>query len=123
MVSEIVETVKTRKREGTLKRSAAPLRLLSAIIYRHSKKFNTEARLFWVKDTCNGCGSCKKVCPVKNVEMDNGKPKRGDACEQCLACIHWCPKEAIEFGKNTKNRKRYRNLQVKMADIIASAKE
>jgi ferredoxin len=38
-------------------------------------------------DNCNGCGICKTVCPVGNIEMQNNKPVYNHKCEQCTACI------------------------------------
>ena len=51
-----------------------------------------------VNDNCNKCEICVKICPTKNITMDE-KPKFGDRCEYCFACIQWCPQRAIEFGK------------------------
>ena len=51
---------------------------------------------FWVDEKCNSCGICGQVCPTQNVEMTNGKPAWLHRCEQCLACLQWCPQEAIQ---------------------------
>ena len=73
---------------------------------------------FWVKDNCNGCGICVKVCLVKNVELVEGKPEWKHSCQQCFACFHWCPQEAIEYKKSTEGRIRYRNPEVSVRDFI-----
>jgi ferredoxin/flavodoxin len=73
---------------------------------------------FWADHKCNSCGVCVKVCPVENVSLLNGRPKWMHKCEQCMACLQWCPEEAIQFSKMTLKRKRYRNPDVKLADII-----
>ncbi|MGA1790521.1 MAG: EFR1 family ferrodoxin [bacterium] len=73
---------------------------------------------FWVNEKCNGCGICAKVCPVNNIKMNEEKPIWQHHCQQCLACLHWCPQEAIEFGKHTPGRKRYRHPEVYMEDMI-----
>ncbi len=31
--------------------------------------------------------------------MEERRPVWQHNCERCLACIHWCPCEAIEYGK------------------------
>jgi ferredoxin len=68
---------------------------------------------------CNGCGVCEQVCPVNNIKMSERRPAWQHHCEQCLACLHWCPSKAIQWGKHTTGRTRYHHPDVKMADITA----
>lgn len=75
---------------------------------------------FWADERCNSCGICEKVCPVNNIKLAEGKPVWLHKCEQCLACLQWCPQEAIQYKKSTSGRKRYRNPDVKIEDIINS---
>ncbi|MBN2802983.1 MAG: EFR1 family ferrodoxin [Deltaproteobacteria bacterium] len=77
---------------------------------------------FRTTDKCVGCKSCQKVCPVENIKMENGRPVWGEKCEQCLACINWCKKEAIELGKKTEGLTRYHNPFIKRKEIIAQKK-
>ncbi len=37
-----------------------------------------------------------------------GKPVWGDNCTHCMACITLCPTQAIEYGKKTQKKRRYR---------------
>lgn len=78
---------------------------------------------FVATNKCTGCGICEKVCPVGNIKLsqEDKKPVWGNACEQCVACIQWCPEKAIEYGDVTTNRKRYHHPQVKAADIYRKA--
>lgn len=76
--------------------------------------FHESDRNFWVTDSCNGCKICEKICPVNNIEFSEGKPTWKHRCEQCTACIQYCPKEAIQWGNKTLKRRRYRNPNVKM---------
>jgi len=46
---------------------------------------------FAVKDNCTSCGLCEKICPVRNIRLENGKPEWLHRCEHCVACISWCP--------------------------------
>lgn len=69
-------------------------------MFVHSKKF-------YVTDDCISCGKCVKLCPLSNVSLVDGKPKWGDNCTHCMACICRCPKEAIEYGKHSKGLPRY----------------
>ena len=85
------------------------------------KRMKDEAKYFWVNEKCIGCGQCKKVCPVNNIEIINKAPKWDNKCEQCLACINLCPFKAIEFENRTCNQIRYHNSNVTIKEIIDSA--
>jgi ferredoxin len=74
---------------------------------------------FWVDDKCNACGICKRICPCGNIDLKAGKPIWLRHCEQCLACIQWCPKEAIQYGKKTPRYERYHHPEVALDDIIS----
>jgi len=91
---------------------------LSGIIYplfaSHVKKSDKD---FWVTDLCNACGVCRKVCPAGNIEIKLNKPVWLHKCEQCLACLHWCPEKAVQFGKATLKRKRYHHPEIKLSDM------
>ena len=73
---------------------------------------------FWADGKCNGCCICAKVCPVSNIKMVDGRPVWQHHCEKCLACIQWCPKEAIQIKDVTLKRKRYHHPDVKLSDIL-----
>ena len=70
-------------------------------------KFFVKADAFTVSDTCIGCGQCAKRCPMNNVTLKDGKPSWGKNCTHCMACICYCPKEAIEYGKKSIGQPRY----------------
>jgi formate hydrogenlyase subunit 6/NADH:ubiquinone oxidoreductase subunit I len=76
---------------------------------------------FWVDEKCNACGVCKAVCPCGNIDLSAGKPVWLHHCEQCLACIQWCPQEAIQFGKKTPRYERYHHPEVTLKEMIAAA--
>lgn len=59
-------------------------------------------------DVCTSCGLCAKVCPMKNITMDEkGLPRWNGNCAMCLGCIHHCPVRAIQYGDITRKRGRY----------------
>ena len=62
---------------------------------------------FHATELCTSCGLCAIVCPVKNIYLENERPKWEKRCVQCVACIHRCPEKAIEFGKISKTKGRY----------------
>ncbi|MCL2109680.1 MAG: EFR1 family ferrodoxin [Oscillospiraceae bacterium] len=73
---------------------------------------------FFVDEKCTGCGECEKICPVSNIILVENKPKWQHHCEHCVACIHWCPSEAIQYGAKTKGRRRYRNPYIGIDELI-----
>jgi ferredoxin/flavodoxin len=75
-------------------------------------------RSFQVDDNCTGCGTCSLVCPVNNIELIENKPQWRQHCEQCFACLQWCPQEAIQFGKKTAGKTRYHHPDVKLDDMV-----
>ncbi len=76
------------------------------------KRLANNQPFFTVSDACNGCGQCSKVCPVGNIVMDAKRPVYSKNCEMCLACVHACPTEAIQFGSKTVGKGRYVNSVV-----------
>lgn len=87
--------------------------------FRHVPKMDKN---FWVDDRCNGCAICSKTCPANNVEMVNEKPVWLHRCEQCFACLQWCPQEAIQYGKKTIKYPRYHHPEVILKDMIDQVK-
>lgn len=65
------------------------------------------AKKFYATDECINCGKCVNVCLLKNIRIENDKPKWGANCTHCMACICKCPKEAIEYGKHSQELPRY----------------
>ena len=79
---------------------------------------NVTVKNFWADSKCTGCGICSKVCPAKNIEIINNKPLWENHCEQCLACLHWCPTEAIQYKNDSLNKKRYHNPYIKVQELF-----
>ena len=76
-------------------------------------------RGFWVLPACDGCGLCSRICPVGNIRLEGGKPLWSHRCEQCMACLQWCPREAIQFGRRTAHRRRYHHPEVRAGDLVS----
>lgn len=73
---------------------------------------------FWVNDNCNGGKLCERICPVNNIQFNIDKPIWEHNCEQCAACIQYCPRQAIQWGEKTCKRKRYRNPNIDVIELI-----
>ncbi|PKG31934.1 EFR1 family ferrodoxin [Methanoregula sp.] len=80
-------------------------------------------RQFITDEKCTHCGTCSRVCPVKNIVMVEEKPQWLHHCELCMACLNLCPAQAIQWTEKTKNRGRYRHPALKIADMKAQRGE
>ena len=67
----------------------------------NDKKFTVDT------DACIKCGKCAKVCPVDNITGTPPVWNHNGRCTSCLACYHYCPTHAINFGKITRKRGQY----------------
>lgn len=88
-------------------RSGAFNGLKSGLVNRVFYKLFVKADSYYVKDGCVGCGKCAAVCPLANIRLEDGRPRWGGNCTQCMACINSCPTEAIEYGSRSKGKRRY----------------
>lgn len=93
-------------------------------------------RQFVNPDKCIGCGICAKVCPMGNISLtlnsDSGltsnspqdgralkKAQIGDHCTQCLACVHFCPQQAMEIRhKPLPKEWQYHHPDIKLKDML-----
>lgn len=75
---------------------------------------------FWTDEGCNGCGICTKVCPSNNISLVEKKPQWLSQCEHCLACMHWCPKQSLQYKKGTIKRERYHHPEIKVSELFNS---
>ena len=63
---------------------------------------------FKATEKCISCRKCLDLCPLNNISFNDGKPVWGNKCTHCMACINLCPVSAIEYGKNTAGKTRYK---------------
>jgi ferredoxin len=93
--------------------------LLSGLFYPLSApKIPGMDKGFLADDTCSGCGICARACPAGNIVMQSGRPVWQHRCQQCMACLQWCPKEAIQYGSKTRGRKRYHHPAIGLDDML-----
>ncbi len=81
--------------------------LQSGIVNSSFYTFYIGDRKFYATDSCISCGECADSCMLNNINLKDGQPIWGRNCTHCMACICKCPCDAIEYGKNTKGRRRY----------------
>ncbi len=122
-ISRIAEAVRNRDIRAPEKGPVWQNFFLSIMYRMASPKIPGMDKAFRADDKCMSCGICEKICPSNNIVIVEDKPQWQHRCEQCLACIQWCPTEAIQFGKGTKKKKRYRHPEIKITDMIAVEKK
>lgn len=112
-LSEIITDIKSFKRNTAV---TSFVNKMAQSVYPPNKK---DCTLSFVIDGCISCGLCAKVCPNHNIRGKNGRPIFGSRCDLCLACIHACPAQAINYGKSTLGKKRYKNPKISLKELAA----
>ena len=105
-IKEIGEKIKNKKWEDDVHRGSFP-KLRTKIIYPLFLKKGIDTRKWHHSNACVKCGKCIKVCSQENIYMGDDGPVWRNQCISCLACYHYCPYHAVEYGKVTKNKGQY----------------
>ena len=86
--------------------------------YEEAVKYSD--RSFKVNCNCNGCGICANICPANDIQIIEGRPVWLNHCESCLACINWCPQEAITGGivSIDKSPTGYHHPDIKVSNML-----
>lgn len=60
------------------------------------------AKIMFANNRCVSCGMCSKMCPNHAIEMKNFLGKKRPFwtyhCENCMRCMGYCKKNAVEAG-------------------------
>jgi len=116
--NQIVDQILNK--ETVLAKGSLFFRLLGWLMHKNlHNELPLSDKKFKVRNTCNTCGICERICPAANIYLQNGKPNWLNRCEHCLACLQWCPPEAIQWGKSA-GRRRYHHPAVNVLDIEKS---
>jgi len=117
-IKEIASAIKN-KEKGPYEKNFFLLNIIFSLLYKISSPHIPKMdKKFWVDENCNGCMICKKVCHFNNIDIVDNKPSWKHNCEQCFACLQWCPQISIQHGKSTKGKKRYQNPHITLDEII-----
>lgn len=82
-------------------------KLYSSIVNDAFYPLFVKDKKFTVNDSCISCGICQSKCVMNNIRLVDGRPKWQGNCTHCMACINYCPKEAIEYGNHSRGLIRY----------------
>lgn len=91
--------------------------LFDKLFYKIYLKRCSQDNRFSVSSSCNQCGICEKICPANNIVLMGGIPQFKHHCEHCIACVHWCPQQAIQFKDKTTKHVRYHNPEIKVTEL------
>ncbi len=119
---KIAETIKTDA--PTKKNKGINRKVLSWF----SKSFNSMLGVdrdsteggFYTSDACTKCGTCERLCKNGNITVTADGVVWGHDCEQCMACIMWCPNKAIRHPNVPEKRRRYQNPDITLKDMLSS---
>lgn len=104
---------------NSIKKGNSLLGAMSPALYSLTNKFvKKTAKSFTVESQCTLCGTCAKVCPMKNITVSS-EVIFSENCISCYGCTHNCPSNAIRV-KGEKSKVRYRNPQITLKEIIES---
>ncbi|MDD3223657.1 MAG: EFR1 family ferrodoxin [Clostridium sp.] len=96
--------------------------LFHILMPKHIEQLHELDKYFHATEDCISCGICSKVCPCNNIEMKEGTPIFKHKCNQCMACISYCPKGALNYKHSTYKRKKYHNPYILSKDISLNKK-
>lgn len=112
----------TARESGKIERTPILWPLAALINPFFMAQANSSKTQFRVNDKCCACQLCVRICPTSNITLENDRPKWGNNCELCLACLNWCPVKAIEFGRVSRNGRRYHHPDINIYDLIPPEK-
>lgn len=71
------------------------LGLFGQRLYFYNKTNHYTDKLKINSEKCVGCSKCVKLCPMKNLKINNNFIKAENRCTMCYRCVNICPKQAI----------------------------
>ncbi|MGL5574870.1 MAG: EFR1 family ferrodoxin [Sarcina sp.] len=112
VIDRIIQEIKNKKKVKV----NTSFRPYSNFVWR--KFFKGKDNKFTVNSECVGCNICTRVCPADNIKLENSSPIFTNKCVDCMSCINLCPKNAINLGKKTIKRPRYKNKNIKIDELF-----
>lgn len=81
--------------------------LRTKLIYPIFLKKGINPKKWHYTSACVKCGKCVSKCSIHNITMGEYGPLWGKDCISCLACYHFCPYHAVEYGTITRKKGQY----------------
>jgi len=107
-IPHIIQILQTRRRGIIELEKGSTPRLYSYVIGNYfNHKMITDSKFTVDQEKCIRCGKCEKVCPVDNIKSTPPEWIHNGRCTCCLACYHYCPVHAINYGNITRKRDQY----------------
>jgi ferredoxin len=63
---------------------------------------------FRTDESCIRCGLCARICPAHNIRVMEDGVSFGGRCCLCMRCINQCPQAAIQIGRGTVGKMRWK---------------
>jgi ferredoxin len=118
-IGRIASAIRVKEEKEPEKGPAWQNIFFSAIYHMSFAQVPKMDKSFLADEKCTSCEICEKICPAQNIKMINIKPVWQHHCEQCFACLQWCPEEAIQYGRGTVKKKRYHHPEITIKDMLA----
>ena len=64
-----------------------------------------------IDNSCIKCRMCVQICPMNNLEYNNGKIIHKSNCTLCYRCVNKCPRKAIKVFLHAKVKQQYEGLK------------
>jgi len=64
----------------------------------------------FISSACTACGLCIKLCPMKNLDKQDGIVIHKSNCTMCYRCVNHCPQKAITTFLHRKVKWQYSRL-------------
>ncbi|MCL1873112.1 MAG: EFR1 family ferrodoxin [Clostridiales bacterium] len=115
---------------GEIKADKSFVKRSNPLIYAVNRLLSSSSSRDVLKDTsagdreysagskCTGCGICQKLCQAGNIVMLNKKPSFQHKCYRCMACLQYCPQNAILFSGKELNKQKYNHPDYPAAKMI-----
>jgi len=71
---------------------------------------NNRGKRIKVRSSCNNCGICVKICPMKNLKSVDEKISHNNNCSICYRCVNKCPQKAITTFFHVRPKKQYHGI-------------